>query len=116
MAASDLENTNWKLASYFDGAALHDLPSNADVTLTFQDGAAGGKSACNRYRSEVTIGDGTLTFGMAIGTRVACPPPLMEIEGTYLRTLESVATWRISDDTLELRDSAGKTLLVFARG
>jgi heat shock protein HslJ len=46
---------------------------------------------------------------------MACPPPLMEIEGTYLRTLEAVATWRIGDDTLELRDSAGKTLLVFAR-
>jgi heat shock protein HslJ len=115
MAASDLENTTWKLASYFDGTALHDLPSSAEVTLTFQDGAAGGKSACNRYRSEVTIGDGTLTFGMALGTKMACPPPLMEIEDAYLRTLESVATWRISDETLELRDSAGKTLLVFAR-
>ncbi|HEX5441997.1 MAG TPA: META domain-containing protein, partial [Ktedonobacterales bacterium] len=71
MAASDLENTTWKLASYFDGTALHDLPSGAEVTLTFQDGAAGGKSACNRYRSEVTIGDDTLTFGMALGTRMA---------------------------------------------
>ena len=48
MAASDLENTTWKLASYFDGTALNDLPSSAEVTLTFQDGAAGGKSACNR--------------------------------------------------------------------
>jgi heat shock protein HslJ len=115
MAASDLENTNWKLASYFDSAALHDLPSSADVTLTFQDGAAGGKSACNSYRCDATIGEGTLAFGMAVGTRMACPPPLMEIEGTYLRTLEAVATWRIGDDTLELRDSAGKTLLVFAR-
>ncbi len=81
MAAADLENTNWKLASYFDGAALHDLPSSAEVTLTFQDGAAGGKSACNRYRCDATIGDGTLMFGMAMGTRMACPPPLMEIEG-----------------------------------
>jgi heat shock protein HslJ len=115
MAATDLDNTNWTLASYFDGAALRQLPADAEVTLTFQDGAAGGKSACNRYRSALTIGDDTLTFGMAMGTRMACSPPLMEIETTYLRTLEAVATWHISDDTLELRDGAGQTLLVFAR-
>jgi heat shock protein HslJ len=115
MAATDLENTNWKLVSYFDGAALQQLPSDAEVSLTFQGGAAGGKSACNRYRSDVTIGDDTLTFGQTLGTRMACLRPLMEIENTYLRTLESVAAWRISDDTLELRDSAGQTLLIFTR-
>ncbi len=115
MAAADLDNTNWKLVSYFDGSTTRQVPTDAEVTLTFQDGAAGGKSACNRYRSDVTIGDDTLKFGMAMGTRMACEPPLMEIEGVYLRTLEAVATWRISDDALELRDNAGKTLLIFAR-
>ena len=115
MAATDLDNTNWTLSSYFDGAALRQLPTDAEVTLTFQDGAAGGKSACNRYRSAVTIGDDTLTFGMAMGTRMACSPPLMEIENIYLRTLESVAAWHISDGNLELRDGARQTLLVFAR-
>lgn len=115
MAATDLDNTNWTLASYIDGAALRQLPADAEVTLTFQDGAAGGKSACNRYRSAVTIGDDTLAFGMAMGTRMACSPPLMEIENIYLRTLESVATWQLADGNLELRDKAGRALLVFAR-
>ncbi|HKT38977.1 MAG TPA: META domain-containing protein [Ktedonobacterales bacterium] len=116
MTAADLENTNWKLASYFDGTALRGLPSGAEVTLTFQDGAAGGKSACNRYRSSVTIGDGTLKFGMVMGTRMACPPPLMEIESIFLRMLESVTAWQINDDTLEMRNGAGQILLSFARG
>ena len=116
MSATDLENTSWKLDSYRDDGAMRRLPAGAEVTLTFQNGAAGGKSGCNRYQSAVTVGDDSLVFGPAMGTKMACPPPLMEIEGAYLRTLESVATWRISDDTLELRDSAGKTLLVFARG
>jgi putative lipoprotein len=113
MAATDLDNTNWTLASYFEGAALRQLSADAEVTLTFQDGAAGGKSACNRYRCAVTIGDDTLTFGMAMGTRMACSPPLMEIEATYIRTLEAVATWHITDGNLALRDSTGKTILTF---
>jgi len=115
MPAVDLANTNWRLVSYLDGALLQPPPVDAEVTLTFEDGAAGGKSACNRYRSAVTIGDDTLTFGMAIGTRMACSPPLMEVEARYLRTLESVARWQLIDGKLELRDSTGQTLLIFSQ-
>lgn len=115
MAAVDLDNTHWKLASYRDGTALRDTPADAEVTLAFQGGRAGGKSACNRYSSPVTIGDDTLTFGQTVSTRMACSPPLMEIEERFQRALESVATWRIADGTLELQDSSGETLLVFTR-
>ena len=115
MAASDLENTNWTLDSYRDNGAMRHLPAGAEVTLTFQNGAAGGKSGCNRYQSAVTVGDDSLVFGPALGTKMACPPPLMEIEDKYLRALDAVALWRTTDDTLELRDSAGQTTLTFAR-
>ena len=116
MAAADLDNTTWNLTAYYDGAILHAPPSDAEVTLTFQGDAAGGKSACTRYRYTVTTGDDTLTFGPGISTKLACLPPLMQLEDRYLRTLESVATWSLSDDTLTLRDSAGRAALVFARG
>jgi heat shock protein HslJ len=115
MAATDLDNTTWKLVSYLDGASIVALTDDAEVTLTFQDGAAGGKSACNRYRCTVTMGDHTLTFGPTMGTKMACPPPLMRIESVYLRALETVAGWQVADSNLELRNGAGLTLLVFAR-
>ena len=115
MPTTDLENTSWNLTAYFDGAALQQPPADAEVTLAFADGATGGKSGCNRYRSAVAIGDGTLTFGPAMGTKMACPPPAMEVEQAYLRALEVVATWRIADSALELRDSGGQTILTFSR-
>ena len=115
MPTTDLENTSWNLTAYFDGAALQQPPADAEVTLTFADGATGGKSGCNRYRSAVAIGDATLTFGPAMGTKMACPPPAMEVEQAYLRALEVVATWRIADSALELRDSGGQTILTFSR-
>ena len=113
MAAAGLENTNWTLVSYFDGTAILQPPADAEVTLAFADGAAGGKSGCNRYQSAVTIGDDTLRFGPTMSTKMACPPPVMEVEQTYLRALEMVATWRIADSTLELQDSGGRTILTF---
>ena len=115
MPTTDLENTTWQLTAYFDGTALQRSPADAEVALTFADGAAGGKSGCNRCRSAVAIGDGTLTFGPAMGTKMACPPPAMEVEQAYLRALEVVATWRIADSALELRDSGGQTILTFSR-
>ena len=115
MSATDLENTSWKLDSYRDDGAMRRLPAGAEVTLTFQNGAAGGKSGCNRYQSAVTVGDDSLVFGPAMGTKMACPPPLMEIEEKYLRALEAASTWRISGDTLELRDGAGQVTLTFSR-
>lgn len=113
MAAADLENTNWTLTAYSEGSTLHPLPSDAEVTLEFAAGRAGGRSACNRYSGEVTLGDQTLTFGPMLSTKMACPAPLMALEGKYLRILQSVAAWKKADDTLELRDGVGETLLVF---
>lgn len=115
MAAADLDNTNWILTGYNEGSVVRSLPPDAEVTLTFSEGRAGGRSACNRYSGAVTIGDETLTFGPALSTKMACSPPLMALEDRYLRTLEAVATWQRTGETLELRDGAGQTLLVFKR-
>lgn len=113
MSATDLDNTTWKLISYAIGDTMRRLPADTEVTLTFQDGAAGGRSACNRYHGAVTINDATLAFGGMVSTKMACPPPLMEIEATYLQALLSVTTWRVNDGALELRDGAGQTILTF---
>ena len=113
MAAADLDNTNWTLDSYLDGGTMRRLPAGAEVTLTFQDGAAGGKSGCNRYRCPVTIGDDTLTFGAGTGTKMACPPPLMALEQAYLRALDAIATWSLVAGALVLRNSVGQTILTF---
>lgn len=115
MAAADLDNTTWKLISYLDGTSMAQPPLGADVTLTFQDGAAGGHSACNRYRFPVTIGDGTLAFGMGVSTKMACAQQLMEMESRYLKVLESVTSWHVADKTLDLGNVKGQTLLIFKR-
>jgi heat shock protein HslJ len=51
-----------------------------------------GKSACNRYSAGVEQGGspGELKIGPAMGTRMACPGGLMELEQQYLEALSQV--------------------------
>jgi len=77
-----LTHLNWK----------EPLPGEAEVTLVFADGKISGKSACNRYSAGVEQGEapGDLKIGPAMGTRMACPGELMDVEHKYLDALTHV--------------------------
>jgi heat shock protein HslJ len=68
------------------------LPGEAEVTLAFGEGKISGKSACNRYSASVEQGEepADLKIGPAMGTRMACPGELMELEHKYLDALTHV--------------------------
>ena len=68
------------------------IQEGAEVTLTFADDKISGKSACNRYSAGVEQGEspGELKIGLAMGTRMACPGELMDVESKYLDALSRV--------------------------
>ena len=68
------------------------LSEGAEVTLVFGAGQISGKSACNRYSANVEQGEAPadLKIGMAMGTRMACPGELMDLEHKYLDALAHV--------------------------
>jgi heat shock protein HslJ len=68
------------------------IQEGAEVTLTFADDKISGKSACNRYSAGVEQGEspGELKIGLAMGTRMACPGELMDVESKYLGALSRV--------------------------
>jgi len=84
-----LDGSEWVLEQMAQDEAL---PPDAEVTLLFADGRVAGKSACNRYSASVEQGDspGALKIGPAMGTRMACPEGLMELETQYLAALSQV--------------------------
>ncbi len=59
------------------------------VTIRYQDGRVAGISGCNRYSAPMFSGEtpGDVIIGVAIGTRMACPPPAMEVERRFLDRL-----------------------------
>ncbi|MEA2115045.1 MAG: META domain-containing protein, partial [Thermodesulfobacteriota bacterium] len=66
--------TGWK--------ADEPAPRDPEITLEYKDGKFSGSSGCNRYFTDVTVGDvpGYITVGMIGATRMMCPPPMNEAE------------------------------------
>jgi heat shock protein HslJ len=89
--AGSLEGS-WVLADLNGGGA----PA-AEVTLMFDPGDQGtsrvaGKSGCNRFTGGWKQDGQSVTFGPLASTMMACPPPIMEVEQRFLKTLEAVST------------------------
>ena len=109
----DLTGVVWVLDDTSIAALVADVPDNAEVTLTFEDGQADGTAACNSYGGSYQAGDdGSVSFeGFAV-TEMACDPPLMGLESAYLEVLGGVSGF---DVDAALRLTNGGTTLSFSR-
>lgn len=90
------------------------LTDNADITLTVEaDGAASGKSACNRYMTTITTDSATqaLTVAPIAGTRMMCEEAVMTAEQDYLDALAAVTSGEVTDGQLVLTTADGATLV-----
>ena len=106
---ADLEGQEWLLV----GTAV---PEGLEITLAVTQGRVAGQSACNRYFGSFTTGDtpGEITLGQIGSTRMACPPPVMELEDRYLKSLASITGYGFLNGKLAMtwqQDGASKMLL-----
>jgi heat shock protein HslJ len=110
-AASIPWGTQWDLARAADDSV--DWSAIA-ITLGFQDGRAGGRSAVNRYFGTCTDqGDGRLALGPFGMTMMAGPPHAMAAEAAYHRLLEQVRGIGRDSVELVLTDGSGAELLAY---
>lgn len=87
------------------------LPAGTRVSLAFQpDGRVSGRSGCNRFAGKATVGNDAITFGPLASTRMACPPPLMQLETSVLAVLGSARTWTIERGRLTISATDGRTI------
>ncbi|MDI7277870.1 MAG: META domain-containing protein, partial [Anaerolineae bacterium] len=110
--AADLAGTEWVLTT-LNGAPLAE---GTHITLNLYYGEATGFAGCNRYTVHYTLtGEGALSVGSVSVTAAKCPQPegVMEQEQAYVDALRSVASYRLGDGRLELRDAAGNAILSF---
>ena len=85
---------DWTVTTLEDTA----LPKGADVTLTFEAGRISGLAACNRYSGNYTLTGEGLSFGPMVGTRMACPPPLMQTEAAVFAAFARISQFDIAPD------------------
>lgn len=113
-----LVDAEWVLAS-LNGNALIE---GTRITLSFMEdeyeGRFGGFSGCNSYGGTFTAAsEGRLGIGETALTAMFCTEPegVSDQESRYLETLGTAPTYTVTEDRLEVQNSAGETVLVFAR-
>jgi copper homeostasis protein (lipoprotein) len=61
-----------------------------------------GSDGCNRFTGTYELDGSRLRFSGLAGTRMACPPEVMALADSYLRSLEGEVSWELQDGTLIL--------------
>ncbi|HEY8168979.1 MAG TPA: META domain-containing protein [Candidatus Limnocylindrales bacterium] len=113
--AITLGGTLWNVVSYNNGReATVSVAIDSSISLAFgADGNVSGNATCNTYNGTYSAGEGTVTVGPLITTRMACQSDeLNEQEGLYLAALEQSATYDITNGTLTIRDSGGASQVI----
>jgi heat shock protein HslJ len=70
---------------------------------------------CNRIAGAPAISGARLTFGQMMATRMACPPPLDQVERAYMNALDRVRSYKLSGATLALLGEDGEVLVKLER-
>ncbi len=112
-----LEGTTWVLVSYGDPSDPQAVLEGTEITVVFDsaEGRVSGSAGCNSYFGSYEVDEGTITFGLLGATLMAClePEGVMEQEAAYFAALDSVVTYHIQGDKLEMGDTDGALVLQF---
>ncbi len=112
-----LEGNLWGLESYAgnDGQMVDVIPGSK-VTAEFVDGQINGSAGCNNYFGSYELSGNSLTMSGPFGiTEMFCAEPegVMEQENQYLAALQSVTTYEIKADVLEMFDADGTRMVTY---
>ncbi len=112
---SELENATWQLQQYLgDTGQMQQASAYAVISATFKDGKLSGNAGCNNYfGSYAEAHDQAIRFSKTGSTRMACPPPVMQQEHTYLSLLSAVSSYQIQDERLMFSDADLKPVLQY---
>jgi copper homeostasis protein (lipoprotein) len=111
-AQPTLINTFWRIED-LGSDAVEPPEGGREPFLVLRADSFNASVGCNMMRGSYEAGDGTLAFGPAASTMMACPEPLDGWERSLAETLGTSASYALDGDRLTLRDEAGETLASF---
>ena len=110
-----LEGTEWVLTSLDGNSAVE----GSTITLAFHNGdEISGNAGCNYYGARhISSGnDFNISARDIDKTDIDCNVPecVMQQEDAYFEALRNAAAYRVMGDRLEIKNTAGETILTFA--
>ena len=111
-----LRGTKWFCTGFNNGKeAVVGLVAGSEITAEFsEEGELSGSAGVNTYNTTFTTsGETEISISEPIATtlRAAADPAVEEQEAAYLAALPKAGYYRVSGDTLDLRESATGALL-----
>lgn len=73
-----------------------------------------GNTGCNSYFGSYTLDLYALSFSDIGSTEMACDPPIMEVENTFLSALNNTGSYEIQNRVLTLYSKTDRTVLLKA--
>ncbi|MFC2030098.1 META domain-containing protein [Chloroflexota bacterium] len=106
-----LLDTEWVLTSLTGKALIKDT----QITLGFGEGSLEGSAGCNSYGGSYTATEDSLRLSDLHWTEMGClePEGILDQEMAYLNALNTVSSYQVDADRLELYNEAGTQILVF---
>lgn len=110
-----LEATTWQLVSQrsASGETAAALP-NAPATAQFAAGNLAGNTGCNSYNAAYQLSGLRLSIETPRTTLLNCGEEQMAQERALLANLAAVTSYEVTNQTLTLRDAAGRVVATFA--
>lgn len=78
-------------------------------TLTFKDGKVSGNAGCNNYSSSFTTNGDSISFGLAMATKMYCTN--MSVEKAFFECLQKAKSYTLNKGNLVIYDDAKNQLL-----
>jgi heat shock protein HslJ len=108
-----LDGTEWTLREWSVSSID---PGDHEVTLSFDDGIAGGKAPVNSYGGSYEAKPGrSFRVAEVASTLMAGDERAMRAEAAYFELLRSARRYEVDGDSLVLSDAQGNTVLAFER-
>jgi len=106
---ASLQGRAWRARMVNNGrGAVASLVRGTIITAVFRpDGRLSGTAGCNRYTTTYTVSGDAIAIAPPAAARNVCPAQVMTQERSYLTALAQATTYRLAEDTLELRDATG---------
>jgi len=115
LAMSMLAANEWTLVE-IDGQPV---PAGIEPPLIhFETGKVRGFAGCNRFNASITESKpGEIDIGPGAATKMACPPPQMELEDKFLKQLDAVTgyTYLAGQLALTWHDGERSGMLLFRK-